>query len=264
MVLGSIFMSSCVSKKKYVEAQNELSRLKSDSTVLFNSFTNKSLEFAELDTSYQNYREVCERQLVTLLSQLDEKGTELTEKEEILKRRAEKLKELQDKLDAQGKALATLRRTINDALIGLNRDDVKLEVKDGKVYVSLSEKLLFSSGSAMLDPKGASALNKLADVLKENQDISIEIIGHTDSIPIRSARFSDNWDLSTARATSMIRLLSEKHQIPGERLTASGRGEYLPVAENDTPEGRAKNRRLEIVLSPKLDEIFKIINEDLF
>jgi chemotaxis protein MotB len=224
----------------------------------------KSAELAELDTSYQNYRAVSERQMVTLLSQLDKKGEELSEKEEALLKRAEKLKELQEKLDQQTQTLNLLRRTIQEALVAINRDDVKLELKNGKVYVSLSENLLFASGSSVIDPKGANALESFAKVLKENDDINIEIIGHTDSIPIRSARFSDNWDLSTARASSLIRLLAEKYEIPGKRLTAAGRGEYEPLGSNETPEGRAKNRRLEIVLSPKLDEIFKLVNEDLF
>lgn len=134
-------------------------------------------------------------------------------------------------------------------------------MKNGKVYVSLSDKLLFKSGSAEVEDKGKQALKKLSEVLNKNNEIDVEIEGHTDNIPIKTARYEDNWDLSVHRATNIVRILQEEYAVNAKRLTAAGKGEFMPKASNETAEGRAKNRRTEIVLSPKLDELFKLINK---
>ena len=124
----------------------------------------------------------------------------------------------------------------------------------------MSDKPLFKSGSSTIEAKGVDALKVLADVLNKNNDIDILVEGHTDSIPIKTALFKDNWDLSVIRATSIVRILSEDYKVSATRVTASGKGEFFPKATNSTPEGRAKNRRTEIVLSPKLDEIMNLLN----
>ena len=134
-----------------------------------------------------------------------------------------------------------------------------MEIKDGKVYVSLSEKLLFKSGSAAVETKGIEAIKVLADVLNKNPDIDILVEGHTDNLPIKTPIYRDNWDLSAARAISIVRILTNEYKIIPTRLTASGRGEFSPKATNATSEGRASNRRTEIILSPKLDEIMKLL-----
>ena len=126
----------------------------------------------------------------------------------------------------------------------------------------MSDKLLFKSGSAEVEEKGLDALKKLAEVLNNNKDVGVMIEGHTDNIPIKTAQFKDNWDLSVARATNIVRMLDEVHQVDAKNLTAAGRGEYMPKASNETAEGRAKNRRTEIILSPKLDELYKLINKN--
>jgi chemotaxis protein MotB len=145
-------------------------------------------------------------------------------------------------------------------LVGFKSDELSVELKNGKVYVSLAEKLLFKSGSAMVDPKGKEALGKLAAVQEKNPDIDVMIEGHTDNVPLIPGKFDDNWDLSVSRATSIVRILTEDNNVEPKRVTAAGRSEFVPLVSNDTPEGKARNRRTEIILSPKLDELFQILN----
>jgi chemotaxis protein MotB len=170
-----------------------------------------------------------------------------------------KLESLQSLLEQQKKNADALRQKMADALVKFNSNELSVSVKNGKVYVSLQENLLFPSGSATVNVKGKEALGKLAEVLNANQDITVNIEGHTDSIPIRT-RFEDNWALSTARATSIVRILTKDYQVDPVRVVASGHSRYDPVDANTSPEGRAKNRRTEIILSPKLDELYKLIN----
>lgn len=169
------------------------------------------------------------------------------------------LKQLQSKLARQDSITNALNNLVKNALLGFNTDELKVEMKNGKVYVSMSDKLLFKSGSDQVEPKGVEALQKLAGVINQNSNIDILVEGHTDSIPIKTAKFRDNWDLSTSRATNIVRMLVDNYGVDPKRLTSSGRAEFSPVASNSTPEGRAKNRRTEIILSPKLEELFNII-----
>jgi len=175
--------------------------------------------------------------------------------------RSKRVKELEDILNRQEQTVTDLKNTIDKALAGFSSSDLTVERKNGKVYVSLSEKLLFASGSTVVDPKGKDALKKLADVLKANGDISIEIEGHTDNVPMKSANFpKDNWDLSVLRATSIVKILTTENGLDAKRVIAEGRGEFFPVADNSTTEGKAKNRRTEIILSPNLDALYNLIN----
>lgn len=153
----------------------------------------------------------------------------------------------------------SLKNSLKDALRGFNSDELNIEIRNGKVYVSMSDKLLFRSGSATVEDKGKAALRVLANVLAKNPEVEILIEGHTDNLPIKTTAYKDNWDLSTARATSIVRILSTDYKIAPTRLAASGRGEFHPVANNKVAEGRAINRRTEIILSPKLDELYKIL-----
>jgi len=147
---------------------------------------------------------------------------------------------------------------MSEALTGYNSKDLSVYQKNGKVYVSLSENLLFPSGSAVVNPKGVEALSKLAAVLNLNSDVAVNIEGHTDTVPIRT-RFKDNWDLSTARANAIVRILVDNYKVDPVRVEASGHSFYDPVDTNSTPEGRARNRRTEIILSPKLDEMYRLL-----
>ena len=190
---------------------------------------------------------------------LKAKSDELNEKEKLLSEREKALAELQSEIARQDSITRRLNSILHDALLGFNSDELSVEVKNGKVYVSMSDKLLFKSGSSAVEDKGKEALKLLAGVLNKNADIDILVEGHTDNVPIKTTVYKDNWDLSVARATSIVRILNTDYKIAPTRMTASGRGEFFPKAGNDTADGRAKNRRTEIILSPKLEEIMKLL-----
>jgi chemotaxis protein MotB len=193
-------------------------------------------------------------------ARLNQQSQQLSQKEKDLQEKERMLREMQAIIARQDEMTKKLNQTLRDALVGFNSDELTMEIRDGKVYVSMSDKLLFKSGSNTVEPKGVEALKALADVLNKNPDIQILVEGHTDNVPIKTAVYKDNWDLSVARATSITRMLNEKYGVAATRMTASGRGEYFPKASNDTAEGKAKNRRTEIILSPKLDEIMNLLN----
>jgi chemotaxis protein MotB len=190
---------------------------------------------------------------------LKQKTAELNEKERLLQEREKTLNELQQVIARQDSITKRLNDVLRNALLGFNSDELSVEIRNGKVYVSMSDKLLFKSGSAAVEAKGKEAIKLLAGVLDKNRDIDILIEGHTDNVPIKTAVYRDNWDLSVVRATSIVQILTNEHKIAPTRLTASGKGEYSPRATNETPEGRALNRRTEIILSPKLDEIMQLL-----
>ncbi len=193
---------------------------------------------------------------------LKQKGEELAEKEALLLQRERTLYQLQAEIARRDSINRSLTDVLRNALLGFQSDELSVEVKNGKVYVSMSDKLLFRSGSAAVETKGKEAIRVLAGVLDKNRDIDILIEGHTDSIPIHTAVYKDNWDLSVARATSIVRILTTEHQIAPTRLTASGKGEFSPKAPNSTSEGRTLNRRTEIILSPRLDQIMQLLERD--
>ncbi|MDF1572531.1 MAG: OmpA family protein [Bacteroidales bacterium] len=172
-----------------------------------------------------------------------------------------RLMELEDMLNRKDQLMNELRQTVADALLGFEGQGLTVTQKNGKVYVSLQNKLLFGSGSTVVDSEGQRALRQLAAVLAQNPDIDIMIEGHTDDVPFRQgSSIKDNWDLSVLRATSIVRILLDAQRIDPKRITVAGRGEYLPVDPADTPEARARNRRTEIILSPDLDELYRILD----
>ena len=155
-----------------------------------------------------------------------------------------------------------LKDAISKALTNFEGKGLTVEQRNGKVYVSMENKLLFQSGSWSVGLEGRKAVQQLGSVLAENPDIAILIEGHTDNVPYKgNEQLSGNWDLSTKRATAIVNILRENNSINPENLTAAGRGEFAPIATNDTSEGKAKNRRIEVILTPKLDEISKLLNE---
>jgi len=174
-----------------------------------------------------------------------------------------KLNELQRILSRQDSIVQALRRKLGTALMGFEGKGLTIEMKNGKVYVSLEESLLFASGSYNVDQRGVSALKELAKVLETNKDINVLIEGHTDDVPLRgSGQIKDNWDLSVMRATSIVKILLQHGKIDPSRLTAAGRAEFMPLDPAKTTDARRKNRRTEIILTPKLDELFKIIESN--
>ena len=195
----------------------------------------------------------------TSSAELQNLNRELKQREQELASREARLRELQSIINRQDSMVNALRHTLTNALVGFPKDELSVEIRNGKVYVSLSDKLLFPSGSTAVEPKGRDALVKLAEVLAKNQDIDILIEGHTDNVPVKpGSSFKDNWDLSVLRATSIVRILAT-NGVDEKRILPAGRSEFYPVADNATAEGKSRNRRTEIILSPKLDELFKLI-----
>lgn len=179
-----------------------------------------------------------------------------------LKDRSERVAELENVIAIKDASMKALKDAISTALTNFEGKGLTVEQRDGKVYVSMENKLLFQSGSWSVGSEGRKAVRQLANVLAENPDIAILIEGHTDNVPYKgNAQLSGNWDLSTKRATAIVNILRENTSINPENLTAAGRGEYAPIASNDTTEGRTKNRRIEVILTPKLDEISKLLND---
>jgi chemotaxis protein MotB len=218
-----------------------------------------STSYKDLQNKYNDLTNQSLSQTDKLSKALAAKSEDLDAKEKLLSEREKTLHDMKQIIAKQDSLTRNLNNTLRNALLGFNSDELSVEIKDGKVYVSMSDKLLFQSGSSAVEDKGKDALKLLAGVLDKNSDIDILIEGHTDNVPIKTSVYKDNWDLSVARATSIVRILTNDYKIVPTRLTASGKGEFFPKADNDTPEGRAKNRRTEIILSPKLDELMKLL-----
>lgn len=269
MILAGIFLlSGCVAKRYLLQSQQETATLRSDSTNLANSNSKLRQNISSLNdqvASLQKNVDDLTAKVSDLKSQNSQLGQQtaeqqnkLSQSEQSLQQQKQKLEQLQSLLNQQKQASEELKNKMSEALKGFNSNELSVYNKDGKVYVSLSEQLLFPSGSAVVNPKGVDALSKLAAVLNLNNDVAVNIEGHTDSIPIRG-RYQDNWDLSTARANAIVRILVNNYKVDPTRVISSGHSFYEPVASNSTPDGRAKNRRTDIILSPKLDEMYKLL-----
>ncbi|NRD19139.1 OmpA family protein [Winogradskyella eckloniae] len=204
-----------------------------------------------------------------LLAQLEAKELALAAENERLnslkqelESRSQRVAELENVIASKDAAMNTLKDAISKALTNFEGKGLTVEQRNGKVYISMENKLLFESGSWYVGSQGKQAVNQLGNVLAENPEISVLIEGHTDNVPYKgNEQLSGNWDLSAKRATAIVNILRENNAIKPENLTAAGRGEYAPIASNDTSEGKAKNRRIEVILTPKLDEISKLLND---
>lgn len=202
-------------------------------------------------------------ELKALEAKLNQQKTDLDLLNDELKKREARVKELEDVLRKKDEATAALRKKLSDALIGFENKGLTISQKNGKVYVSLDESLLFASGKTNVEAKGVEALKEVAKVLEQNADINILVEGHTDDVPMKGAgEIKDNWDLSVMRATSVTKIILNSAKIEPSRITAAGRGEHFPLEKAKTPEARKKNRRTEIILSPKLDELLKVLESN--
>jgi len=210
-------------------------------------------QFNTLNDRYKKLLADGSAEAARMLKQLETTQADLAE-------RSRKVDELNQMLAAREKAIEDIRAKVSDALVGFEGKGLTITKRDGRVYVSMEDKLLFRSGSYAIDPQGEQAVRNLASVLATNPDINVMVEGHTDNVPFRpSGNLLDNLDLSVKRATTVVRLLLTNTQITPERITAAGRGEWLPIDSNATAEGRAKNRRTEIILSPRVDALMSII-----
>ncbi|MDX5448271.1 MAG: OmpA family protein [Bacteroidota bacterium] len=193
---------------------------------------------------------------------LRDERTRLSRLSTELAARSKRVDELEAAIARKDSMVGYIRKSVSDALLGFQGKGLTVEMKNGRVYVSLENSLLFPSGSWTVTSKGQEALQELSKVLANNPDIQILVEGHTDDDPYRgSGQVSDNWDLSVMRATSVTKILLGGGRVDPKRITAAGRGEYVPLAPNDTAENKAKNRRTEVILTPKLEELMKVINE---
>lgn len=201
-----------------------------------------------------------EDRLNSLEADLTAKQSDLASMQQELNSSSQRLQELERILNQKDSATNALREKVTNALLGFQNEGLKVTMKNGKVYVSLDERLLFPSGSTQVNARGVSAIKKLGEVLEQNEDINVMIEGHTDDVPIRSgSTYKDNWDLSVMRATAIVRILLDGSTIDPKRLIPSGRGEFMPLVENSSSEARQQNRRTEIILTPKLDELLQIL-----
>ncbi len=213
----------------------------------------------ELQKKEDKLRE-SERALEIRTEEINKLSADLKQFEEELNAKELRVKELESILARKDSTVKALFDKVESALLGFKDNGLSMSVKNGKVYVSLEERLLFASGSTEVDAKGVEALKKLSKVLENESDVNVLIEGHTDNVPIKSAKIKDNWDLSVLRATSIVRILISASKVDPKIFTVAGRGEYYPVDSANTAEARKKNRRTEIILTPDLDELFKILD----
>ncbi len=227
--------------------------------------SNKAEETKKVLKELQNTREELlkkEDELLTLEQNLSVKQKELLNTQNELIEREKKVMELQSIINRKDSLLSALKDRISSALLGFEGDGLTITQKNGKVYISLEEQLLFASGSWQVDSRGREALSKLSKALENQQDINVLIEGHTDNIPFGGrGQIKDNWDLSVVRATAIVRILTSSSSIDPERLTAAGKGEFVPIQSNSTSAGRSANRRIEIILTPKLYDLYELLED---
>lgn len=249
-------------KNDLSKSKTELNKLKVDYAAAQNKFKVLQDSYVALEKNSGDALQSNMKKNRDLLEQLDEKGKALAFEQERLSKSAKRLQELEDLIAAKEASMKKLKETLSKALNSFEGKGLTVQQKNGKVYVSMENKLLFNSGSWAVGSEGKQAVIEVGKVLGDNPDISVLIEGHTDDDAFTaSGPIADNWDLSTKRATSIVAILSENKKINKENLTAAGRGEFSPLGSNTTAEGKAKNRRIEIILTPRLDEIAEMLNE---
>lgn len=296
LIIGAMVIAatSCVSKKKYLDAISSHEKAQADLNTRLSQAT------GQLNTCTSNL-DACEQELKKMKDQNGQVSGELTtakgrlsaleQENDFLKKNntnllsrledlsviskagAESIKKSLEAINGQNQYIQSLNQNIQKkdsvnlalvmnlkrSLADINDEDVQVEVKKGVVYISLSDKMLFRSASAYVQPAAETVLEKIAKVVNDHTELDILVEGHTDNVPIRTDGILDNWDLSVKRATAVTRILQDKYGVAPSRITAGGRSEYLPKASNDTREGRSLNRRTEIILLPKLDQFFGLM-----
>lgn len=259
------------------QLQKKYDSLITDRNALQQELTALHKKYEALNESYSALEQNSSKEIADniqknreLLAQLEAKELALAaENDRLLKleadmqERSQRIAELELLITSKDQAMRDLKNAISSALTAFEGKGLTVEQRNGKVYVSMENKLLFKSGSWAIGSKGRIAIEQLGSVLADNPEIAVLIEGHTDNDPFSSGgQIANNWDLSTKRATAIVQILSENASINPESLTAAGRGEYAPITSNDDTEGKAKNRRIEVILTPKLDEISKLLNND--
>ncbi len=291
LVLAFGMLSSCVSKKKYNEllqgrdevqlaydnlrseldgcneslsaTEGQLRSTENQLAAKENQLANEQQRISTLEKQVDYFQQTNSTLLDRLsdLSVISQTGAEsIKQSLESIDERNRYIRELTGKMAAKDSLNLVLVMNLKRSLADVNDEDITIEVKKGVVYVSLSDKMLFRSGSAEILPRAEEVLGKIATVVKDHQNLDILVEGHTDNVPISNSCMQDNWDLSVKRATSVVRTLQTRYSVRPERMTAGGRSEYIPKASNQTAEGRSINRRTEIIILPKLDEFFELMD----
>lgn len=245
--VGLFLLSSCVSSRKYTESQKEIKQYKDQAAV----FENRNLRLKHTNESLM-------QEMATIHRSSDEKF-QVTDLE--LQKDKKALADLQAAVKMEETQVSSIRQQLCDALKCFTPDEVTIKERGGELYVSMYDKLLFPTGSTKVNERGKKALKILSGVLKNN-NMKIMVEGHTDSLPIHTTRFNDNWDLSVIRATSVLRVLTKEDKLDPARIIASGKGKFQPFYSNKTALGRKLNRRTDIVLVPRLEELYSLINQD--
>lgn len=280
-IITILILDSCVSKSKYESVvysrdsldlvvdsmhqvikglegriENELSTNKK----FAENIKNLQTQLMNAKDNYNNLKNKASGETQELLSRLEEMQADKIKTDFQLSKTSDQLEEIKRLLAERDQKMNSLREKISNALLGFRDKGLTVDIRNGKVYVSLSNQLLFSSGSTKIDSQGKDALKDLAVVLNENEDINILVEGHTDDQAVTSGyRFKDNWELSVLRATEVVNFLQNEGEVDPKRMIASGKSEYMPVKEESTAEARSFNRRTEIILTPNLEEIFEVI-----
>jgi chemotaxis protein MotB len=238
--------------------EEQVSKLEGDTARLHREIATLKQSLGDMQASYNSLKGNYD----ALNTNLNSSTSKVSQLSADLKKREQRLKEVEDILRKRDEATNALKDKLQKALLGFQQNGLTVDIRNGKVYVSLTDKLLFPSGSIVIDERGKAALKQLAAVMNKEADINMAVEGHTDDKKvINLGQIKDNWDLSVLRATSVTRYLTEVEKIDPKRLTATGKGQYQPIDVANSNDARTKNRRIEIVLSPKLDELYNLITK---
>ena len=269
----TVFLASCVSQKKFTELEQLQQNTKSlldTTTIKMNACEEeKEAALASLETlkEQNKFLNANNQDLINNignLTTLSQKGAENLERSlESMKEKDLRIEKMQDAVTKKDSVTLALVTSLKGVLGNMSDDDIEINVEKGVVYVSISDKLLFRSGSYTVTSRAKAVLGKVAKVVNDKPEIEFMVEGHTDNVPIKADGILDNWDLSVKRATAVIRILQNDFDVSPERMTASGRSYYVPIADNDSARNRAKNRRTRIVILPKLDQFYDLIDQGM-
>jgi len=269
VVFFLVLLTSCVSQKKYTDLENQANRYKNDLKLCENeqiitetNLANEKNKVAKLESQLEYFKSTNTNLLERLsdLSVVSKTGAESIKKSlEALNDQNKYIKNLTTSMQRKDSLNLVLVMNLKRSLADFDDEDIAIEVKKGVVYISISDKMLFKSGSYEISDPAKKVIGKIAQIVNDHNDLDILVEGHTDNVPIQTACMMDNWDLSVKRATSIVRLMQREFGVQPERMTAGGRAEYIPKKTNETKEGRAVNRRTEIIILPKLDQFFNLL-----
>ena len=273
LIFTGVLLSSCVSQKKFSELeelQQNTKNLLDTATVKLNSCNEeKEAVMATLATLQEQnqFLKANNQDLINNignLTTLSQKGADNLERSlESMKEKDLRIQRMQDAVTKKDSVTLALVTSLKGVLGNMNDDDIEINVEKGVVYVSISDKLLFRSGSYTVTAAAKEVLGKVAKVVNDKPELEFMVEGHTDNVPIKSDGIEDNWDLSVKRATAVVRILQKDFGVAPARMTAAGRSYYMPIADNDTASNRAKNRRTRIVVLPKLDQFYDLIAQGM-